>query len=201
MFKPPITHLQLITLSMKSFLEASGSILGYGLAGLCLLLMVLTYLTLNKVIEKENPSAQIILLVKFYFILTVVALLVVGVFTIVLVPQNAELKTQVVERTEQIANTTDTLNTLKTTAAINEQVAMGVKANAPEITRQADTLAAYVTKTVPADDQAQVLQRIDSLKNTVARTQVRTVQDSIKLQTNIRNQLFQIQRRILVKPN
>lgn len=179
---------------MEAFLKASGSILGYGLAGLCLLLMVLTYLTLNKVIGKDNPSDQIISLVKFYFILTIVALLVVGVFTIVLVPQNAALRLQA-------TNTTDTLNTLKTTAAINQQVVTGVKENAQEINRQADTLAAYVTKTVSASNQAQVLQSIDSLKRTVAQTPVRTPRDSLQLQLNVRNQLFRIQRQILVRPD
>lgn len=180
----------------------SGDLLRYGIGGLALLLMVVTAIILLTLIaSREKQTSAMFSLIKLFMVLTVVVILIVAVFSLWLVPQNTQLRSEVVEKSQQIDDTNDTLKALKTTAILSEQIASGVKANADEINQQADTLAAYVTRTVPADQQEAVLQRIDSLKQAVAQTPVNTASDSVALQLDVRNQLFKIQRQILVRPN
>jgi len=66
-------------------------ILGFGLSGLSLLLMVLTYQLLNKVINLPEPNNAVISLIKWYMGITVLVLLVVGLFTIPVFNNNNDL--------------------------------------------------------------------------------------------------------------
>lgn len=57
-------------------------ILGYGLSGLSLLLMILAFGLLQKIIKIRHPDPSVLSLVKYFLSITVLVLIVVGVFSI-----------------------------------------------------------------------------------------------------------------------
>jgi hypothetical protein len=185
---------------MKDLLEASGNILGYGLTGLCLLLMILSYMTLNKVISTGNTSRSVISLVKFYFALTLICLIIVGVFSLWLAPRNTELQTEVIEKKAQISQTTDTLKVLKSVIQISNAASEGAKMNEKDIKQQTDTLKKYIGKVYPATEQKVLLENIADLRTSISTMTPEKKSDSVRQNTAVKKNLLQIQRHLLIRP-
>jgi hypothetical protein len=76
-------------------------ILGYGLSGLSLLLMTLSYRLLHTLISLPNPNKNVLGLVKVYLFINLVVVIIVGVFSIPLAAKNTDLNKQVTQLDEE----------------------------------------------------------------------------------------------------
>jgi len=126
---------------------------------LTLLLMVLAYRLLNKVINLPNPNMAIISLIKWYMGITVLVLLVVGLFTFPVLNNNNDLSksNEVLVKSSELNAHIDTLKQSKDISNQSEQLKI--------IKDISDELITKVEKTNP-ELKSQVLSfnnEVDSL--------------------------------------
>ncbi|MCL9804552.1 hypothetical protein NAT51_03405 [Flavobacterium amniphilum] len=76
-------------------------ILGYGLSGLSLLLMTLSYRLLHTLISLPNPNKNVLSLVRVYLFINLIVVVIVGVFSIPLAAKNTDLNKQVTQLDEE----------------------------------------------------------------------------------------------------